>query len=75
MIGGTAEAVEILRSRDLTVLVGAIGYWAFDNAVLWATFEAVGADVPISIVLMVTSSGSSAACSRCRVAWAASTAD
>ena len=52
VIGGTAEAVEILRSRDLTVLAGAIGYWAFDNAVLWATFEAVGADVPISIVLM-----------------------
>jgi uncharacterized membrane protein YbhN (UPF0104 family) len=52
VIGGTAEAVEILRSRDLTVLAGAIGYWAFDNAVLWATFEAVGADVPISVVLM-----------------------
>ena len=47
-----AEAVEILRSRDLPVIAGAIGYWAFDNAVLWATFEAVGADVPISIVLM-----------------------
>jgi uncharacterized membrane protein YbhN (UPF0104 family) len=52
VIGGTAEAVEILRSRDLTVVAGAIGYWAFDNAVLWATFEAVGADVPVSIVLI-----------------------
>jgi uncharacterized protein (TIRG00374 family) len=52
VIGGTAEAVEILRSRDLTVVAGAIGYWAFDNAVLWAAFEAVGADVPISVVLM-----------------------
>jgi uncharacterized protein (TIRG00374 family) len=52
VIAGTAEAVEIVRSRDPTVLVGAIGYWAFDNAVLWATFEAVGADVPISVVLM-----------------------
>jgi uncharacterized membrane protein YbhN (UPF0104 family) len=52
VIGGTAEAVDILRSRDLTVFAGAIGYWAFDNAVLWATFQAVGADVPISIVLM-----------------------
>jgi uncharacterized membrane protein YbhN (UPF0104 family) len=52
VIGGTAEAVEILRSRDLTVVAGAIGYWAFDNAVLWATFQAVGADVPLSIVLM-----------------------
>ena len=42
VIGGTAEAVEILRSRDLTVLAGAIGYWAFDNAVLWATSRPSG---------------------------------
>jgi uncharacterized membrane protein YbhN (UPF0104 family) len=52
LIAGTAEAVEIVRSRDLTVIAGAIGYWAFDNAVLWATYHAVGADVPVSIVLM-----------------------
>src|SRR5918992_1226845 len=52
LIGGTAEAVEVVRSRDLQVLAGAIGYWAFDNAVLWAAFEAVGADVPISILMM-----------------------
>jgi uncharacterized membrane protein YbhN (UPF0104 family) len=52
VIGGTAEAVEILRSRDLPVVAGAIGYWAFDNAVLWASFQAVGADVPISVVMM-----------------------
>ncbi len=52
VIKGTAEAVEILRSRDVPVVLGAIGYWAFDNAVLWATFHAVGADVPISVVMM-----------------------
>jgi uncharacterized membrane protein YbhN (UPF0104 family) len=52
VIKGTAEAVELVRSRDLMVIVGAIGYWAWDNAVLWATFHAVGADVPLSIVLM-----------------------
>src|SRR5919204_3690905 len=52
VIGGTAEAVEILRSRDLPVVAGAAGYWVFDNAVLWATFHAVGADVPISVVMM-----------------------
>jgi uncharacterized protein (TIRG00374 family) len=52
VITGTAEAVEILRSRDLPVVAGAIGYWAFDNAVLWATFEAFGADVPLSVVMM-----------------------
>jgi uncharacterized membrane protein YbhN (UPF0104 family) len=48
----SSEAIEILRSRDLRVLVGAIGYWAWDNAVLWATFHAVGASLPLSIVLM-----------------------
>ena len=52
LIKGTAEAVEIIRRRDWLVIVGAIGYWAWDNAVLWATFKAFGADVPLSIVLM-----------------------
>jgi uncharacterized protein (TIRG00374 family) len=52
LITGTAEAVEIIRSRDMGVVVGAIGYWAWDNAVLWATFHAVGAEVSLSVVLM-----------------------
>jgi uncharacterized membrane protein YbhN (UPF0104 family) len=52
VIDGTAEAVAILRSAQLLVIVGATGYWAFDNAVLWATFHAVGAQVPVTIVLM-----------------------
>jgi uncharacterized membrane protein YbhN (UPF0104 family) len=52
LITGTAEAVQIGRSRDPLVLIGAFGYWAWDNAVLWATFHAVGANVPLSIVLM-----------------------
>ena len=52
VIGGVSEAVEIVRSRDLLVIVGAIGYWAFDNAVLWAAFEAFGADVPLSVILL-----------------------
>ena len=52
VVGGTAEAVELVRSHNLYVVAGAIGYWAFDNAVLWATFRAVGADVPLSVVLM-----------------------
>ena len=33
-------------------IAGAIGYWAFDNAVLWATFHAFGYTPEISIVLM-----------------------
>jgi uncharacterized membrane protein YbhN (UPF0104 family) len=52
VIRGTAEAVELVRSRDLLVIVGSVGYWAWDNAVLWATFHAVGADVPLSVVLI-----------------------
>jgi uncharacterized protein (TIRG00374 family) len=52
LIGGTAGAVEILRSRDPLVIIGAVGYWAWDNAVLWATFHAVGAHVALSVVLM-----------------------
>jgi uncharacterized membrane protein YbhN (UPF0104 family) len=52
LIGGTAEAVELVRSRNLWLLTGAIGYWAFDNAVLWATYMAVGDPPALSIVLM-----------------------
>jgi uncharacterized membrane protein YbhN (UPF0104 family) len=52
LIGGSAEAVVLVRSRDLTMLAGALGYWLFDNAVLFATFEAIGYTPPLSIVLM-----------------------
>jgi uncharacterized protein (TIRG00374 family) len=52
LIGGTAEAVQILRSRNLQVLLGSFGYWAFDNAVLWATFKAFGSSPPITVILM-----------------------
>ena len=52
VIDGTAEAVAILRARNRQVLLGAFGYWAFDNAVLWATFHAFGYSPPIAIVLM-----------------------
>jgi uncharacterized protein (TIRG00374 family) len=52
VVRGTHEAVVVVRSGDPRVLVGAIGYWAWDNAVLWATFHAFGASVPITVVLM-----------------------
>jgi uncharacterized membrane protein YbhN (UPF0104 family) len=52
LVDGTAEAIELTRQRDPLVLVGAIGYWAWDNAVLWATFHAVGASIPLTTVLM-----------------------
>jgi uncharacterized protein (TIRG00374 family) len=52
LITGTAEAVGIVRSRERVVILGAIGYWLFDNAVLWATFHAFGESPPITVILM-----------------------
>ncbi len=52
LVGGTAEAVQIVRSRNLLVIAGALGYWAFDNAVLWATFQAFDVSPPITVILM-----------------------
>ena len=52
LVGGTSEAVRILRSRNLLVIAGSLGYWAFDNAVLWATFQAFDYSPPVTVVLM-----------------------
>jgi uncharacterized membrane protein YbhN (UPF0104 family) len=49
---GTREGGQILRSGNPRVLVGSIGYWAFDNAVLWASFQAFGLSPPITVILM-----------------------
>ncbi|HEX6712675.1 MAG TPA: flippase-like domain-containing protein [Thermoleophilaceae bacterium] len=52
LVGGTGEAVQILRSRELLVITGSVGYWAWDNAVLWATFHAFGFSPPLTVILM-----------------------
>jgi uncharacterized membrane protein YbhN (UPF0104 family) len=52
LITGSAEALGILRSGDPLVILGAIGYYAWDNALLWATYQAVGVDIPIAVVMM-----------------------
>jgi uncharacterized protein (TIRG00374 family) len=52
LVGGTAEAVQLVRSGDMLLVAGAVGYWLFDNAVLWAAFHAFGSSPPLSIVLM-----------------------
>ena len=52
LVTATGEAVKIIRSRDPLVFAGAIGYWAFDNAVLWATYHAFGDVPPLTIILM-----------------------
>ena len=52
LVTGTAEAVQLVRSRNFLVIVGSIGYWAWDNAVLWATFHAFDLSPPITVILM-----------------------
>lgn len=52
IVTGAADAGALLRQRDAAIIAGAIGYWAFDNAVLWATFHAIGVDPPLTVVLM-----------------------
>jgi uncharacterized membrane protein YbhN (UPF0104 family) len=52
VIDGSSEALLILRSGNLRVLAGSAGYWAFDNAVLWATLHAFGLSPPLTVVLM-----------------------
>ncbi|HEX5895819.1 MAG TPA: flippase-like domain-containing protein [Thermoleophilaceae bacterium] len=52
LVGGTREAVQLLRSRNRLVIAGSVGYWAWDNAVLWATFHAFDYSPPLTIVLM-----------------------
>ena len=50
--GGVREAGRVLRRRDWRVIAGSLGYWAFDNAVLWACFRAFGESPAITLVLM-----------------------
>ena len=52
IVTGTREALQILRTGNRRVLAGSLGYWAFDNAVLWASFHAFGFSPPLMIVLM-----------------------
>jgi uncharacterized membrane protein YbhN (UPF0104 family) len=52
VVDGTAEASQILRSGNRRVLAGSVGYWLFDNAVLWATYHAFGLSPPLVVVLM-----------------------
>lgn len=57
---GVTEAWALLRGRSRGLL-GAAGYYAFDNAVLWATFKAFGhAHPPIATLVMAYLIGSAA---------------
>jgi uncharacterized membrane protein YbhN (UPF0104 family) len=52
VVEGAAEAVHAARGADVRLLAGIVGYWAWDNAVLWAAFHAFGAAPPLTVVLM-----------------------
>jgi uncharacterized protein (TIRG00374 family) len=48
---GVRTAIDLVRSRD-PYLLGAIGWWGFDIAVLWACFHAFGAAPPQAVIVM-----------------------
>jgi uncharacterized protein (TIRG00374 family) len=48
---GVRDALGLIRSRD-PLLLGAVGWWAFDIAVLWACFHAFGAAPPQAVIVM-----------------------
>jgi uncharacterized protein (TIRG00374 family) len=48
---GVRTAIALLRSRN-PYLLGAIAWWGFDIAVLWACFHAFGASPPKAVIVM-----------------------
>jgi uncharacterized membrane protein YbhN (UPF0104 family) len=54
---GTNEAGRLVGTRNWK-LAGALGYYAFDNAVLWAAFRAYGHAPPFSVIVMAYLVGS-----------------
>ncbi|HMJ34220.1 MAG TPA: YbhN family protein [Baekduia sp.] len=45
------EAIHLVRGADARLL-GALAWWAFDAAVLWAMLDAFGAGVPLLVVVL-----------------------
>jgi uncharacterized membrane protein YbhN (UPF0104 family) len=48
---GVRTAIALVRTRD-PQLLGAIAWWGFDIAVLWASFHAFGGSPPTAVVIM-----------------------
>jgi uncharacterized protein (TIRG00374 family) len=48
---GVRTAIDLVRSKD-PYLLGAIVWWGFDIAVLWACFHAFGAAPPKGVIIM-----------------------
>lgn len=49
---GVRGAFALLRTRDWRVPAGAIGWWAFDIATLWACFHAFGGSPAVPVIVM-----------------------
>ncbi len=48
---GVRTAIDLVRARDPSVL-GAVAWWGFDIAVLWACFHAFGGSPPKGVIVM-----------------------
>ncbi len=48
---GVRTAIDLVRSREAGLL-GAVAWWGFDIAVLWACFHAFGGSPPTAVVIM-----------------------
>jgi hypothetical protein len=48
---GVRDALELVRSADVRLL-GAIAWWGFDAAVLWAMLHAFGAPPALAVVVL-----------------------
>ncbi len=48
---GIRTAIDLVRARN-TSLLGAVAWWGFDIAVLWACFHAFGASPPKGVIVM-----------------------
>jgi uncharacterized membrane protein YbhN (UPF0104 family) len=49
---GVRGAITLVRARDPS-LVGALAWWGFDVAVLWACFRAFGSAPPVAVIVLV----------------------
>lgn len=51
LTAGVRDALGLVRRRD-PMLLGAVGWWGFDIAVLWACFHAFGKPPPQAVIVM-----------------------
>jgi len=51
MSQGVRDAIKHVRQRDPS-LAGAVAYWGFNIAVLWASFRAFGDSPPLAVLVM-----------------------